>query len=371
MKKIRICYFLYGLQNGGIEMVILNYLSRIDLNNYDITIISQEDNNPECQKRFEDIGAKVYKVCKKKRLFSYIRQVKKILKENKCNIIHTNMGKANFLPCLIAKKMGIKARISHSHIYLDNKPSKLIQKLNRKYSTVQIGCGSDAAKYIFGDSKDNIVLYNPIDLKKFEFSNKKREEVRKQLKLQEKNVYGNVGRYCEQKNQMFLVDCFEKILEKDKKAHLLVIGGDGPLYNELCTYIEEKQLQRNITLLRNRKDVPDLYLAMDIFLLPSLYEGFPIAAIEAQASNLPVVMADTITGEAKINENVYYLGIKDPNEWISAVDYLKEDNTRNQKNKLKDTAFDLDYVSNKLNQIYRNSLGINDKKGDINGKKVK
>ena len=370
MKKIRICYFLYGLQNGGIEMVIYNYLSRIDLSDYEITIISQEDNNPECQKKFEDMGAKVYKVCKKKKLFSYIHQVKKILKENNCNIIHTNMGKSNFLPCIIAKKIGIQTRISHSHIYLDIKPSKIIQKLNKRYSTIQIGCGIDAAKYIFGESKDNIVLYNPIDLKKFEFSKKKREEVRKKLKLQGKNVYGNVGRYCEQKNQMFLIDCFEMILAKDKKAHLLVIGGDGPLYSELCTYIEAKKIQEHVTLLRNRKDVPDLYLAMDIFLLPSLYEGFPIAAIEAQASNLPVVMSNTITGEAKINENVYYLGIEDSNEWTKAIEYLEKETMRKEKTNLKDTDFDLDYVSNKLDFIYRNSLN-NDKKGDINGKKVK
>lgn len=361
MKKYRVTYFVYGLFNGGVESFLYNYLSNMNLENFEITIITQSKSEESCKNKFERIGATIYEVPTKKNILKYFKMVRKILKERKCNIVHSNMGFSNFFPSLIAKICNINIRISHSHIYKTNKlniKEKILKVLNLKFSNYYFACGEKAGEYLYGKNKDFKVIYNSIDTEKYKFSVETREKMKKLLFLEEKNVYGNVGRFDTQKNQIFLLEIFRDILLRDSRAHLLIIGGEGDKEDIIIEKIRKLNIQNSVTLLKNRKDVNDLYQAMDIFLLPSLYEGFPVVAIETQTNGLYTIMSDTITKEAKISDKGKYVSLQDKEEWVNeALKYVEKSKNLEKRQQefenISSTLFNIKNSAAKLEEIYK------------------
>lgn len=361
MKKYRIAYFVYGLFNGGVESFLYNYLSNMNLEEFEITIITQSKSEQSCKEKFEKLGAKVYEVPTKRKVFKYFKAVSKILKNRKCNIIHSNMGFSNFFPNLIAKVCGVDIRISHSHIYRNNRlncKEKILRFLNLKFSNYYFACGEKAGEYLYGKNKEFEVIYNSIDIEKYKFSIKKRNEMKKAFSLEEKNVYGNVGRFDFQKNQVFLLEIFNGILLHDKNAHLLIIGGEGDREKIIEEKIRELNISNNVTILKNRKDVNDLYQVMDVFLLPSLYEGFPVVAIETQTNGLYTIMSDTVTKEAKISNKGMYISLANKEEWINeALKYIEKSKDLKKRqddfDKIKNSIFNIKNSAIKLEKIYK------------------
>jgi glycosyltransferase involved in cell wall biosynthesis len=175
-----------------------------------------------------------------------------------------------------------------------------------------------AAQYTFGKrayKKGKVdILHNGVDLSVYHFDANGRENIRREFNLADNAiVVGHVGRLMEQKNHRFLVEVFAKIHEKNPNTVLLLVG-KGPLENQLREQIENLGLTNAVIFAGVRKDVPQLLSAMDVFVFPSFYEGMPNTVIEAQATGLPCVIADTITREADITGLVDYLSLGDSAE---------------------------------------------------------
>ena len=345
MKK-NICYFVNSLVNGGVEAVLYNYLSRMDLSDSKIIFITNFPNNEKCCKKFEELGANIYEAPSKRKIVSYIRYVSKILKKENINIIHTHLGLNNFLPSFIGWINRVPVRISHSHVYKKGKKSiseKIRSWLNNKFSNYYMACGKKAGEYMYGSKKGFYLLKNAIDIEKYLYNEKIRKSKRKELNLVDKNIYLNIGRFSKQKNQLFLIDIFKEIIKSDKKAHLIMVGGDGELYDSIMNRISEYKLNQSITILKNRNDVNEIYQAADVFLLPSLLEGFPLVSLEAQSSTLPMILSSEITKEAKINDNVYYLPIDDAKKWASqALSCIKSGSRKKIENKMIKSKYNID-----------------------------
>ena len=133
-----------------------------------------------------------------------------------------------------------------------------------------------------------------------------RDKKRRELNIEKRTVIGHVGRFCTVKNHRFVLEIFAEYLKRDYNAVLLLIG-DGPLKAEIETRAESLGISRNVVFTGNRDDVPELYNAMDLVLLPSLYEGLPMVGVEAQANGLPVIMSDRVPREAKLSGSVSFL----------------------------------------------------------------
>lgn len=162
------------------------------------------------------------------------------------------------------------------------------------------------------------IIKNAIDIEKYKFNEKIRNKVRKELNIQRKFVVGHIGRMMPQKNQIFLLEVFKKVRKFEPDAVLLMIG-DGPLKPKLENKIDELKLKESIVLLGIRRDVPDILMAMDIFLLPSLYEGLGVVAIEAQTTGLPCVLSDVVTREVNLG-NCSFISLNETvDKWATRI----------------------------------------------------
>lgn len=317
---------------GGIESFIMNYLRYIDHDKVQFDFINIYPNKLCFQDEIEKRNGKVYKVPNYyKRPISYIKTVKKIIKKNNYNIIHCNMNSAVMLyPLIAAKLAGAKIIISHSHNSSNDKGivKSLLHNINKIFipflATNFFACSEKAGEWFFSkrirNSNKYCVIYNAINTEDFKYDREKRIKKRQELNINDENfVIGHVGRFNKQKNHSFIIDVFNKYLEKDKNAILLLIG-KGPLYEEIKTKVDFLGLTESVKFLGQRTDVNELMCATDAFLLPSLYEGLPLVGVEAQSSGLKCYFSDTITKKLKIIEDVKYIQHNnDAEEWAKII----------------------------------------------------
>lgn len=362
--KIKIVHVVGGLNYGGVEAVLLNYFSNINLEDYDLTIISHEKSNKECKEQFEKMGFTIYEVPSKKENFKEnIKQIYKILKKIKPDIVHSHLTLSNYAPLCIAWICGIKVRISHSHLVYESKSAiqKLYAFLSNIFATHYMACGKLAATYLFGKKKVKkekvYILNNAVDICKFQYSEETRNRIRKELEIEDKFVIGHVGRFHEQKNHKFLISTFKEVKKQKNNAILLLIG-NGQLKEEIEKQIKEEKLQDNVIILSGRNNIYEYYQAMDLFVLPSLYEGLGMVLIEAQISGLPCLASSTIPEEAKITSLVKFLDINSVDIWKEQILKSKCNDKRVQYiAEVKKSGYDIKEESEKLDKFYKKLKG--------------
>ena len=199
-----------------------------------------------------------------------------------------------------------------------------------------------------------MVIPNAVDTHRFAFIEQVRREVRQELNLGDSFVIGMVGRLSEEKNPGYGVELMPLLLEQLPDA-VLVMAGNGPQEEKLRLRIQELGLEKRVRLLGRRADVDRLYQAFDIYLLPSFTEGFPVAAVEAMASGLPVLLSDVITRELDFGSAVAYLPLAKPECWIREILNWREDSDRTVRQKEpKDNGLDICSAAKQLEQIYIN-----------------
>lgn len=216
----------------------------------------------------------------------------------------------------IAKRNKVPIRIAHAHNSNYEKTFKGIvlhffSRLVRFFSTNNFACSKNAGKYLFGNHHFE-VIYNGVNIEKFQYDEKVRNKKRKELQLNNKFTILHIGRFELQKNHRFLIEVFENYTKENENSILLLLG-EGKMEKEIKKLVEEKKLENKIRFLGIRKDVNEIMQAADCFVLPSLYEGFPVVGVEAQIAGLPCIFSDRITKEVKILRNSYFLEINKKN----------------------------------------------------------
>lgn len=359
MKKV--VHYIPALVNGGIETMLLNYYSKLN-NDFKFIIVVHGQIEENCKNNFKKLGAKIYKIPHwNESLSKHNRELYKILKKEKPDIFHSHHNIYNFLPCFIAHIARIKIRISHCHNYFPMKSfkEKIFCKLSYLFSTNSAACGLGAGEFLTDKKKMERnkvkILYNAIDIEKFKYNEEIRNKIRKDLKWEDKKIYINVGRYCEQKNQLFLIDIFEKIYESNNNSRFLILGGSGDKYEEVLKKVNTSSINKCCILLENVKNVNDYYSVADCLILPSLYEGFAVSVVEAQASNLPCILSPMITKEFESPIIYFSSSLTNVDNWISVVKKVK--NINRNKNKIDLQKFDISVAFQDLKEYYDNLLG--------------
>ena len=361
-KKIKIVHYLPNLVNGGIESMLLNYYSKLST---EFTFVVVIHNIPEekCLKAFNDLGITVYQITHWNNNFiKHFKELYNILIIEKPEIFQTHHNLYNFIPCFIAKCAGVKKRISHCHNYLPKKniKQKLFSFLSYVFSTNQAACGIGAATFLTNKScvsKNKVkIIYNAIPIDKYKYNPNIRNKIRNLHQWNDFYVYGNVGRFCEQKNQLFLIKIYEQIYANNPNSRFLIIGGDGPLYKAIKDKIDNSSIRNVTTILKNITNVNEYYQAMDFLLLPSLYEGVSVTLIEGLISNLPCIISDTITDEFT-SKLIHYASIKSVDSWISEIQNIRNNSNRiNYIDKELLEKFDIEKLSKNLSEYYKNLL---------------
>ena len=262
-EKIIIAHIMGKWNGGGVESVVMNYYRNIDRNKIQFHFLCDEDSTDIPYEEIEKLGGKVIVIPPYQKLFKYQKELYRIFKENNYKIV--------------------PVRIAHSHSTSNKKEWKknilkmILRPLSKLYANNYFACTEYAGKWLFGkkvvERKELNVINNAIDLKKFEFNKNTRKALRKELGIKEDTlIIGHVGRFMKQKNHEFLIDVFEKAIKQDDNIYLILVG-QGPLEDKIKEMAKEKGIEDKILFLGQRNDVNKLYQAMDIFVLPSLYEG--------------------------------------------------------------------------------------------------
>ncbi len=356
---MRILQITSDLDGGGVDRLLYDYCSRMAQDiQFDFVVTSKREGILE--QPLKDIGCKIYRVAQiKEGLKKHNEQIKNILENNQYDIIHDHSGYKAWCNLRIAKKCKIPVRIAHSHQAfmvetLRQKTERIISlPITKMYATELFACGNDAAKWMWGErtcKKNNVyVMKNAISANCFDFSPVMRASVRSKLNLSDKFVIGNVARFSYQKNHEFLIKVFYEIKKIRKDAVLMLIGR-GELEDSTKQLVEKYNLSDSVLFMGVRNDVPDLLNAMDVFVLPSRFEGLPVTLIEVQANGLPAVISDSVTKEMAFSDNLNFIPLsKTPVEWAKVI---SDKGRADSENLIENTEYDLRVATEELLQKY-------------------
>lgn len=325
MKKVLI--ILPFLKNGdGTATAIMNYYDELIDNNWKVDFLVLEDKECIWKEKVISNGGNIISLnCHNKYSIDINKKIHQVISSGNYQIIHVNIpGHIALIALKEAKKSHIMIRIFHCHnpkntLNLKSRISTMLyDSLCFRKANYFISCSNTAGESRF-KQRDFYVLKNVIDENRFVYKDKKRMELRKQLKLDDKIVIGTVSRITKQKNPEFLIECFNEFKKIEPKAFLLWIG-EGELKEKIKTKLEKKGLADDVFFLGKQNNVEDWYSVMDIFLLPSFFEGMGIVFLEAQSTGLTCFGSDKVPIETEITNLMHRIPLKkDSKYWAKEM----------------------------------------------------
>ncbi|MEX2784916.1 glycosyltransferase [Streptococcus sp. H49] len=323
---------------AGTETFIMNYYRHLDTQKFHVDFIKRTKEPIIFEDEILQKGSNIYYLPRKgktpRSYQKYKKAVRTFFEEHGRDydaIWHNAMSIPNIDLLNYAKKYGIKERIIHSHNsqWRGNVARFVLHQRNKrrikKVATQFFACSDLAAQYMYGPdfSGEACVIQNAIDKDNFAFSAAGRDELRTQLGWSHKKIIGNVGRLDVQKNQPFLIDVFHAALQMDDSLRLVIIGqvaGAHSTAAKIKKKISDYGIEDKVFLAGSQTDMRKWLSAFDLFVLPSLSEGLPLSAVEAQANGLPVLVSDAVTKELKILDSTAYLSLdEDIRVWAQKI----------------------------------------------------
>lgn len=362
-EPLRVLQIMGIVESGGVEAVIMNYYCHIDKSKVQFDFVMHKGGNTNYIDAVKSMGARVYEITPyTKNLFTFTYDIYKIIKKGHYDIVHSNMNSLSGFPLFAAWLAGARVRILHNHT-TDTKAEgfrtvikRTLRPFAKMFANQYWACSKLAAEWMYGkqavDSGKVTIINNAIDLNKFAFSQKKRDALRNELGLEGKFVVGHVGRFMKQKNHEFLIDTFAEVAKQKENAVLMLIG-EGPLMVAIRKKVNELHLEKKVVFLGVRNDVADLYNVMDVFALPSFYEGLPVVGVEVQANGLPFLCSDQVTREILISDSIELLALNDGAEkWAEEILSAKRVAFAETLKSMQESGFDISNEARKLENKY-------------------
>ncbi len=374
MKKIKILMIVDSLNKcDGIASYVMNYYQNINFEKYHVDFLVSKFNDNLSHEYKEIIEKNKGNIFLKTNLsnFGMVKEIFKInnfFKNRTYDIVHCHILNMGYFYLKSAKKNGVQVRILHSHAtflwsknVIKNVRNQIFKSKAVKMSNVYFACSNMAGTFLFKNKKYFLVK-NAIEIEKYSYKETKRIEIRNELNIDNYKVIGHIGRLNVQKNHKFLIELFKSLYEIDSQFRLLLVG-DGELRKELEDQVERLNLQNVVFFLGVRDDVHRILQGIDLLLMPSLFEGLPVAGIEAQASDLQCIFADTITKETKLLEKTKFLSLDKIDIWKDEI--LKMDiknlSRKNVENIIIEKGYEIKSATKYLENLYESLL-----KGDTN-----
>lgn len=363
LKKYRIAHIAGGLTTGGVESMIYNYSAFLPRSreDYEFIYITYNLPDPQMKEKFETLGFSVYTVTRKTdNFFKSCFQVHQLFRKHHINIVHSHMTLMCFITSLLAMICGIRTRIAHSHLVLQPHGLKRVAATICKFltkitSTHWLACGNEAGTFLYGScamrNGKAQVINNAVEPEHYTFNEIARTRLRDKHAIGNKLCIGHVGRFTSQKNHGFLIDAFAQVHQQNPQTVLLLIG-DGPLWEQTRKKVNDLALTNAIIFAGSVQNVNEYYSAMDIFALPSLYEGLALVLVEVQYAGLPSLVSDQVTREINLCANMEYLPLN-PSVWVDKL-LAHESLPRHvdPKSIMSDAGYDIRTEAAKLAAIY-------------------
>lgn len=358
---IRILHIVSDLDiNSGAMNVVMNYYRNIDRSEiqFDFGYFSKMQGTYEAE--IHSLGGSAFYLGSPSFFPKFQKRLQSFFEDHKGDYIavHCHPIWASEIVAVAAKRTGIKHIIQHSHStklgnnMISETRNRVLMCAVGLFATDYAACSEDAAK-LLGKRSNVRIMHNAIDCERFSFSTENRESIRRQFGVSDTElVIGHVGRFSEEKNHAFLISVFETLLEKHPDSKLVLVG-DGPLKEQIENELGRSAISSKVILTGKRTDIPALLSAMDVFVLPSKYEGVPFAVVEAQASGLPCVISSTVTKKIESNLTTYIELTGDYQIWAEAIlTAATSESDREHQETIRKLGYDIKIESKKMQEYY-------------------
>jgi glycosyltransferase involved in cell wall biosynthesis len=358
----RILHIVPDMRSGGLETLIMNIYRNIDRTKIQFDFLVHYRKLAFYDEEIEALGGQIYRLSFREdnHFLGYLKDLNDFFSQHdEYDVVHGHMASLAFIYLKYACKYGINTRIIHSHNTDTEKTLKgyikrYLIKFSSYYANVCFACSEEAGKFLFGN-KEFKVINNGIISSKFKYNEKIRSTILEKYNAQDKFVVGHIGRFCKQKNHRFLVDIFSCVKEMNDDSELWLIG-DGELKEDIQNYVQKLGLENCVKFLGIKKNVEEFYQGMDVFVLPSLFEGLGIVNIEAQTSGLKCVLSDQVPSIVDVTGNVEFVSLnKTKKEWADIIVKNISYDRKDCQKKVINAGFDIEAEAMKIQEFYFNS----------------
>jgi glycosyltransferase involved in cell wall biosynthesis len=345
----------------------MNYYRHIDRSKVQFDFLTHGVPDAATQAEVEALGGSITVITPKSTsVWRNLRETRHHLNPSTPHgVVHVHTASpTSFVYLLAAMFAGKRVRVAHSHATdlettagsLQHRIHRVLQPVLRWAATDLLACSRAAGDWLFGiNARRSVrVLPNAIDVGDFRFSPMARKELRRLLDLEDRMVVGHIGRFAEQKNHQFLIKIFEEVVRLEPAA-VLVLVGDGPFMAGVQAQVKAAGMEDSVRFLGLRGDVPGLLQAMDLFLLPSQFEGLPLVLVEAQAAGLPCLASSIVTDEVRLTGLLEFLDLADePTVWAArAIEMAKTQDRSSDTTQIAAAGYDIRAAAELLADFYR------------------
>ena len=359
------------ISHGGQESFVFNVLQHMDLSDLEIDVLTPYHcDNEHYRKILEDLNGHLYALdipfTPGKSRGNIFVPLKSFLQEKDYDVVHIHSGSISILAlaALAAKICKIKTIVVHSHCAGERKTIKYrltkaaMTPLLDRCPTDYCACSVEAGKWKYSTKiiKKLVVLKNGVDLDKFCFSEKTRKQMRMDLGLDNEDfVIGHVGRFSYQKNQEYIIDLLKLIKPIIPRSKVLFIGS-GETMEQIKLIVKENGQEDDVLFVGNVNNVQDYLQTMDLFVLPSRYEGLPIVGVEAQAAGLHVITSTNVSKEMDITSQVEFIPLENIEKWVNAIEENRNGIRMNTRARIIQAGYDINTTAIELKKIYLKNI---------------
>lgn len=332
----RVLHIVSAMNRGGAETLLMNVHRNLDRSRIQFDYVSHLFEKCDYDDEITFLGGTIFRIPSLGQLgpFGYIKELKKILATTNYAAVHVHTDYQSGFAALAAKNAGIKKRICHSHSNNWGKGDGIKEKITLKalraiikYAATDFcACSTDAGRFLFGESWINMsrarILKNGIDVNQFTRYTDTGYSVKQELNIgSETKIIGHIGSFSQSKNHQFLLQVINKMLGEGKDVTAVLVG-DGPLRLGMEEEAKRLGIYNHIRFLGVREDIPRLMRAFDVFVFPSIFEGFGIVTLEAQGSGTPCIAADAVPKATDLGLGLMsFLSLDEPLEaWTKEID---------------------------------------------------
>ena len=356
-KPIRVLCVFSALDRGGMESMCMRIYRIIDKTQVQFDFVKHIPKKCAFEEEILELGGKIF-IAPRYKVYnhlSYCKWWKRFFASHpEYTIIHGHFFTIADIYLREAKKAGL-ITISHAHNTKVNGKGvvglvkTIIAKKAGNHADLRLACSTAAGEWLYSGKKFHIIK-NALDLDEYMFNSQVRTEVRDEFNLHGFFVYGTVGRLAPGKNPNDLIRIIEKTRNRRKNMRFLWVG-DGYLLKKVKNEVHKHHLEDVVIFLGQRDDVNRIIQAMDAFVFPSIFEGLPLAVVEAQASGLKCFLSDTITREVDISGRCSFLSLSDLDIWAEKLTWATGERV-DVSEKIKKSGYDINTATSIIQELY-------------------
>lgn len=364
MRKGRILVVVrYLSAQGGVQGVINNYYKRFDREKFDIDYLTLETVDQEFEEQVRRSGANIYRVrgVPERNLFLLEREVRRFFcKNNGYDILHCHQTNFDTIFLYHAYRSHVPVRILHAHSTSADIPSiqLCVERFGAKrFATHIMACSMEAAVFLTGGAfslkNDVIIVNNAFDVGAYEYCPSARKKIRERYHISDSTcVVGQIGRLSPEKRHIVSLRAVQR-LRLEGANIVFVIAGDGPERREISEAIRAFGLCDSVLLVGSIRDVPQLLSALDVYIMPSRFEGVPMALLEALANGCPAVVSDSIQLPICADVGVVVVPTDaGPAEWSRGIRQANDVGRLRRMDSLKAEGYDIERQVSRLESVY-------------------